>query len=69
MPEKAKGRVRSLELELQAIMNLLTWVLGTQVRFSARAMHTLTTEPSLQLLVLGNGTHYMGLHYRCDRIA
>jgi hypothetical protein len=37
-----------LELELQAAVNYLIWVLGIQLRSFERAGSVLTTEPSLQ---------------------
>lgn len=41
----------SLDLKLQVVMNLMMWVLGTELRSSGSAIHTLTNEPSLQLLL------------------
>lgn len=51
----------SLELGLQVVVSLLTWVLGTEIRSSARAVCDLKTELSLQLpfsdLLSGPGPH------------
>lgn len=46
-----------LELELQAIVTCLTWVLGTEVRSSPRAVRAPNCWPSLQLWIesLSNG--------------
>ena len=38
----------SLEVELQAVVSSLMWLLGSKLRSSGRAADALTTDPSLQ---------------------
>ena len=48
--EARRGHQIPLELELQAMVSLLVWVLGTELRLCSleeQSVH-LTTEPSLQ---------------------
>ena len=45
--------VNLLELELQTVVSLPTWVLRMKLRYSVRECMLLTTEPSLQPQELG----------------
>lgn len=43
--------IGSSELELQASVSCLTWVLGTELKACGRAASSFTNEPSLQPLL------------------
>lgn len=50
VPEESRRGRWTLELELQVVMNYLTWVLGTQLRSSVKAVLLLVPGSSLQSL-------------------
>lgn len=48
---RQKRVLGALELELQAILSPMIWVLGTNPGYSASTEVILTTEPSLSALI------------------
>lgn len=52
VPVEAREHEIPLELELQAVMSHLIWVLGTIPWSSARKVSTLTTDPALRPVII-----------------